>query len=262
MITRVIQGGNTSMTQPYHLAGQKGYSYNHLGVDLTGYNGQYNIVDWLVAHSDGVVVELRTDCDWFESGSYGNYVMLRHSNGYFTLYAHIAFGTIKVKYGETVKKGQVLGLLGNTGESYGAHCHFEIRNTAGVQIDPEPYLNDELPGMIKPLNVNGSWNKGTTRRLQYIFGTSIDGIISDQAKSNKVLCPACNAVTSWKFVKKPTNGSMLIKAMQKKFKQKQTGIVDQQFIVALQKRLGVKVSKVLDKKTVKALQMWINKKLS
>ena len=265
MISRVLQGKSTSMTQPFHYAntwadGQY-YTYYHGGVDLTGFNGQYNVIDWIVAHSEGVVVGIETQIVGYLDGSYGNYVLLKHPNGYYTMYAHLEYGTVKVKYGESVKKGQVLGLMGSSGHSFGSHLHWELRSPAGVCIDPAPYLNADLPGMkpYKPLKVNGVWNKATTKRLQKIFGTTKDGIVSDQDKKLKELFPTA---TSWKFVKKPTVGSSLIKAMQKWLKIKQTGVADKKFIRALQKKAGVTQTGILDKATVKKLQKWINKKLS
>lgn len=261
MNSRVIQGKSTSMTQPFHYAGEKGYNYYHSGVDLTGFNGSYNILDWIVAHSDGVVVDLRTNCTGFETGSYGNYVLLKHPNGYYTMYAHLAYGYVKVKLGQTVKKGDVLGYMDNTGTSYGGHLHWEVRTPAGVCIDPEPYINAALPGMETKLKVNGSWNKGTTKRLQKIFGTPVDGIVSNQMKAYKKICPACNAKTSWKFVKNPATGSQLIKAMQKWLKVTQDGWMGPVTIKALQKKLKVTVTGILDKATVKKLQKWINKKI-
>ena len=71
------------------------------------------------------------------SGSYGNHVKIRHSNGFVTLYAH--FSSISVKYGDSVYQGQEVGKVGSTGRSTGNHLHFEIiRN--GVQVNPELYL--------------------------------------------------------------------------------------------------------------------------
>ena len=112
MNARVIKGKTATMTQPFHFAGEKGYNYYHGGVDLTGFNGSYNVTEWILAHSDGTVVDVRTNCTGYEDGSYGNYVLLKHSNGYFTMYAHLAYGTIQVKYGQTVKKGAALGYMG------------------------------------------------------------------------------------------------------------------------------------------------------
>jgi hypothetical protein len=72
------------------------------------------------------------------SGSYGNHVKVRHSNGFVTLYAH--FSSISVKNGDSVFQGQEVGKVGSTGRSTGNHLHFEIiRN--GVQVNPESYLN-------------------------------------------------------------------------------------------------------------------------
>lgn len=58
--------------------------------------------------------------------SYGNYCIISHGNGYATLYAHQSRLPL-VKVGDTVQKGQVIGYVGNTGNSYGAHLHFELR---------------------------------------------------------------------------------------------------------------------------------------
>lgn len=147
--SRVIEGGKTSITQPYHINGQKGYSYDHWGIDLTGYNGSYNVLAWILAHSDGVVVETRNDCTGFEQNSYGNYVLLKHANGIYTMYAHLSYNTVQVSKGQNVKKGQRLGYMGNTGTSYGGHLHFEVRQSNGYKTDPEPYINYELPNMKK-----------------------------------------------------------------------------------------------------------------
>jgi murein DD-endopeptidase MepM/ murein hydrolase activator NlpD len=65
--------------------------------------------------------------------SYGNVVVVRHNNGLETLYAHMS--QRKVKPGDHVEAGQLVGLGGNTGRSYGSHLHFEIR-FMGEAIDP------------------------------------------------------------------------------------------------------------------------------
>ncbi len=65
--------------------------------------------------------------------SYGNVVVVRHNNGLETLYAHLS--QRKVKPGDHVEAGDVLGLGGNTGRSYGSHLHFEVRYM-GDAIDP------------------------------------------------------------------------------------------------------------------------------
>ena len=136
---RVIEGGLCELTQEY----KPGI---HYGIDVVGEG--YTLA-WETAHSDGVVVATRNDCNWFEAGSYGNYVKIKHDNGYYTLYGHIAYGTVKVNVGDRVSRGQVIGYLGNTGESYGAHLHWEVRDKDDVKIDPTPYLDADLPKEVE-----------------------------------------------------------------------------------------------------------------
>lgn len=64
------------------------------------------------------------------AGSYGNHVVIEHNyNGFkfYTLYAHMTAGSLKVKTGQEVQQGQVLGVIGQTGNAFGIHCHFEVR---------------------------------------------------------------------------------------------------------------------------------------
>lgn len=71
------------------------------------------------------------------SGSYGNHVKVRHSNGYVTLYAHMS--SMSVKQGDKVYQGQELGKVGSTGRSTGNHLHFELIKN-GVQVNPNDYI--------------------------------------------------------------------------------------------------------------------------
>ncbi|MCX5200209.1 M23 family metallopeptidase [Streptomyces sp. NBC_00237] len=73
---------------------------------------------------------------------FGNQVILRHGNGYFTQYAHLSvFG---VRVGERVVTGQTIGLSGRTGNVSGPHLHFEVRVTPqlGSGVDPMPWLRE------------------------------------------------------------------------------------------------------------------------
>lgn len=132
---RVLESGLLEITQEYK-------QDIHNGIDVVNQN--YTLGN-IVAHSDGVVVGCRNNCNGFENGSYGNYVKIRHDNGYYTLYGHMAYNTVRVSVGQRVSKGQVLGYMGNTGMSYGGHLHFEVRTPSDVRINPTEYLNADLP---------------------------------------------------------------------------------------------------------------------
>jgi len=73
----------------------------------------------------------------WNSGGYGNLVVVRHRLGYTTWYAHMS--QIAVSAGQSVTGGTTLGYVGSTGHSTGPHLHFELRRNA-VPIDPFPYL--------------------------------------------------------------------------------------------------------------------------
>lgn len=70
---------------------------------------------------------------WPDNSGYGNRVVINHGNGFITLYGHMS--RIDVKPGQTVKRGDQLGIMGSTGRSTGTHLHFEIRTSKG-NIDP------------------------------------------------------------------------------------------------------------------------------
>lgn len=108
---------------------------NHKGIDIAA-SGTVPII----AAADGVVIRSEL------SSSYGNVVYLSHRiNGktYTTVYAHMS--SRSVSNGQTVKQGTQLGFMGNTGQSYGQHLHFELHlgewNVGKTNaVDPSPYI--------------------------------------------------------------------------------------------------------------------------
>ena len=181
---RVLESGMCEVTQEYK-AGV------HNGIDLVGKD--YTLA-WEVAHSDGTVVAVRNNCNGFENGSYGNYVKIRHDNGYYTLYGHMAYNTVRVSVGQRVSKGQVLGYMGNTGMSYGGHLHFEVRTPSDVRINPTEYLNADLPNSTpvptKSVDelanevIQGLWGNGQERKDR--LG---DRYAEVQTRVNEILAP-------------------------------------------------------------------------
>ncbi|MDH4318468.1 MAG: M23 family metallopeptidase [Desulfobulbaceae bacterium] len=67
----------------------------------------------------------------------GNFILISHGNGYETLFGHM--NKILVKKGEAISRGQVIGLIGNTGRSTGSHLHYEIRYNKKT-VNPKRYL--------------------------------------------------------------------------------------------------------------------------
>lgn len=93
----------------------------HKGIDIAGVRDRS-----ILAADNGVV----TSAGW-DNGGYGYKIIINHNNGYKTLYAHMS--SLKVKVGQTVRKGQTIGVMGNTGHSTGTHLHFELHKNGSVQ---------------------------------------------------------------------------------------------------------------------------------
>ena len=108
-----------------------GAGRGHQGIDISG-NGVYG--KDIIAADGGTVVEVNTS-GW--GGGYGLYVIIDHGGGYRTVYAHCS--TILVAKGQKVSQGQLIAKAGNSGNSYGAHLHFEIR-VNGRSVNPTKFL--------------------------------------------------------------------------------------------------------------------------
>ncbi|MFH2038880.1 MAG: M23 family metallopeptidase [Chloroflexota bacterium] len=107
-----------------HFLSGNDYWGGHLGIDLAAGEGAP-----VYAADSGVV----TKAIGGYNGGYGNVIMIDHGNGYFTLYAHLS--QINVYQCQGVYAGNMIGLAGNTGNSFGAHLHFEVRQGGGF-INP------------------------------------------------------------------------------------------------------------------------------
>lgn len=134
--TRVLKSGLCEITQAY--------KDGHDGIDLV--REEYRL-DNITAHSDGTVVQVIKNINVNtpnESSNPGNMVRIDHGNGFQTRYLHLAYGTVNVNVGDKVKKGDIIGYMGNTGYSFGAHLHFEVLKD-GNKINPTEYLDNDFP---------------------------------------------------------------------------------------------------------------------
>jgi murein DD-endopeptidase MepM/ murein hydrolase activator NlpD len=142
---QVVQGPSSGNTKPSTGDGKstgsfiwpirglitQGFRSYHTGVDIAGSTG-----DAVVAADGGEVII----SGWVDNTGYGNRIMIKHSNGLVTLYAHLQANSNKVKVGDRVSKGQVIGLRGSTGRSTGPHLHFEVRRPGQSNANPMNYL--------------------------------------------------------------------------------------------------------------------------
>ena len=86
----------------------------------------------------------------------GNNVVERIAPGQYAAYVHLQPGSVRVKVGQRLRTGQVLGLLGNSGNSTGPHLHF------GIQDSPDILTSDSLPFEIRSFTIQGLGVTGST----------------------------------------------------------------------------------------------------
>ncbi|MFC5502022.1 M23 family metallopeptidase [Lysinimonas soli] len=110
-----------------------GCSTFHRGVDFTPGAGTP-----IAAIADGVVTEVGNP-----SGELGVYAIIQHDiDGVIvsSVYGHMASGSLRLSVGQTVARGTIVGLVGDTGESTGPHLHFGILDAAGTPINPVDWM--------------------------------------------------------------------------------------------------------------------------
>ncbi|MFF1769600.1 peptidoglycan DD-metalloendopeptidase family protein [Streptomyces sp. NPDC058249] len=136
-----MKEGTYQLGTRYHETGSMWSLGYHTGLDLVAPGGTP-----IYAPADGKVVKAGA------GGSYGNETDIEHDGGVITLYAHQT--SIKVSVGDTVKRGQLIGTVGATGNVTGPHLHWEVR-MPGVD-NPFVAGQDRGPGMVDPED----WMKG------------------------------------------------------------------------------------------------------
>ncbi|WP_255247356.1 peptidoglycan DD-metalloendopeptidase family protein [Paucisalibacillus globulus] len=126
----------------------------------------------------------------YVSTSYGECIIIRHNikgQTWETLYAHMLSGSRRVHVGDIVKQGEVIGLMGSTGDSTGQHLHFEIhRGTWNSQrsnaVNPVDYLNKDLYPVSASGNVYVVKAGDTLSKIAKNHGTTVDVLV----KLNKI----------------------------------------------------------------------------
>jgi murein DD-endopeptidase MepM/ murein hydrolase activator NlpD len=103
----------------------------HKGLDFTAPQGTP-----IYATGDGKV-----EMAGFDESGYGNHVIINNGYGYETLFGHMS--RVKVRAGEVIKRGEVIGWVGSTGKSTGPHCHYEV-HINGREVDPVYFFYNDL----------------------------------------------------------------------------------------------------------------------
>lgn len=131
------------ITYPFGKREILGQTEHHTGVDLVALTDKGGALsDWVCAFDAGEVIEAG-----FNSRS-GYYCKIKHDETLSTLYCHFKKDTLKVKKGDLVERGDILGYMGSTGRSTGAHLHLGI-SLFGEWVDPEKYFNKDLSEVNK-----------------------------------------------------------------------------------------------------------------
>lgn len=122
-----------SINSPFGIRGGK----PHKGNDLFGKTG-----DKIFVKKSGKVLRVQKNCKVGNTkcgGGWGNFVEIQHTPTIKTLYAHLT--NVFVNSGDTIEPYEIIGTLGNTGNSRGAHLHWEYFEN-GKQIDGKNFMND------------------------------------------------------------------------------------------------------------------------
>ena len=173
----------------YIYRGQRINDY-HKGIDLIGGSE-------IVAFADGVVTGT---CNKGEQYGQACYVRIKHPSGWQTLYYHLKSGSVCVSVGQSVKRGQKLGIMGATGQATGVHLHFQIdKGSSATAIDPYDYVfngkefetvtpqkktNEELATEV----IRGNWGNGAERKRRLTEAgydySAIQNIVNQRLSGN------------------------------------------------------------------------------
>lgn len=190
----VLKSKKRRVTLKYGKTLLNGRAYNHTGIDLVKSPSSF---DDIVAIQSGKVVATRKSYKGRDlKGGYGNYVKIEHGLGIVSIYCHLAYNSIKVKTGDIVKSGEVIGTMGDTGYTFGGHLHFEIREFGKV-VDPTPYLGSKK---VPEYGAKPAEPKVTTKKVTYTvkkgdtlnkiakkYGVSVASIVKSNKIANKNL---------------------------------------------------------------------------
>jgi len=147
----------------YEVSGLTGWRYHpiyyygkfHYGIDIYANTADRGIY----AVADGTVIDKNTGCTVGNmdcGGGWGNYVRIKHTNGYVTVYAHMS--RVLVSDGEAITTGTKIGIEGSTGASTGDHLHFEVYNEKGEYVSSNPFFDYSDEGYEHCVDPTGAYS--------------------------------------------------------------------------------------------------------
>ncbi len=135
----LLYKGKYRMTSDFGMRILDGVQNDHKGMDFVGDESKHILspVDGVVKSS--TIITDKSNLTW----QWGNYIRI-DSGDYKYFFCHLSKRLVSV--GQTIKKGEVIGIEGETGYSLGSHCHFEVRDLNNISIDPKTILWKEKEG--------------------------------------------------------------------------------------------------------------------
>ena len=182
-MARLPFNNDIRVTSPYGWRVLDGQRQWHGGIDLVGEDYRIRAaMGGTVAVSQ--IVEDRANATW----QWGNYVCVLGDDGNYIYYCHMAERRVHV--GQRVKAGDILGIMGSTGYSFGDHLHFEVRDSANRTLDPAAYLGirnevGEISADEPAAESNTAWSD------EAVAWAEANGIIYGDGNGNLMLDEPC-----------------------------------------------------------------------
>lgn len=157
----MIYPGKWRITSPYGMRTLGGVTAPHKGIDVVGVGDKH-----VCAVADGVVAVSTITTDHSNrTWEWGNYVRVDGFDGLRYYYCHLSQRLVSP--GRRISAGEHIGIEGSTGYSTGSHCHFEVRTSAGISIEPSQYLG--VPNVCGEYGVD--WREICRKRYGLSAGT-------------------------------------------------------------------------------------------
>ena len=130
----MIYSGKFKVTSPFGIRTMSGATALHKGIDLVGVSDKHICAVMGGTVRTSTIIRDKNNPTW----EWGNYVRVDGDDGRVYFYCHLSKRLVSA--GKRVEIGDHLGIEGNTGYSFGSHCHFELRDKAGNSLDPSGKL--------------------------------------------------------------------------------------------------------------------------